>query len=90
MSIFFRNCFENECFPEEWKKANAVPVYKKIISNQSKITEPYHYCLFVVKFFKEVIIKSFYKYLDDNNHLNRNQSGFFPGDPRTTVTINNP
>ena len=26
-SVFCRNCFENECFPEEWKKANIVPVH---------------------------------------------------------------
>ena len=33
LSIFFRTCFENECFPKEWKKANIVPIYKKMISN---------------------------------------------------------
>ena len=26
-------CFENQCFPKEWKKANIVPVYKKNIKN---------------------------------------------------------
>ena len=29
LHIIFRNCFENECFPNEWKKANIVPAYKK-------------------------------------------------------------
>ena len=29
LSILFRNCFQNECFPKEWKKANIVPVHKK-------------------------------------------------------------
>ena len=33
LSVLFRNCFENECFPEEWKKAYIVPVYKKMMSN---------------------------------------------------------
>ena len=33
LSILFSNCFENQCFPKEWKKANIVPVYKKMINN---------------------------------------------------------
>ena len=33
LSILFRNCFENQCFPKEWKKANIVPVHKKMINN---------------------------------------------------------
>ena len=30
LSILFRNCFESECFPKEWKKAKRVHVHKKI------------------------------------------------------------
>ena len=33
LSILFGNCFENQCFPNEWKKANIVPVHKKMINN---------------------------------------------------------
>ena len=33
LSILFRNCFENECFPREWKKANILPIHKKMINN---------------------------------------------------------
>ena len=29
LSILFRNCFENLCFPKEWKKANIVSAHKK-------------------------------------------------------------
>ena len=29
LAILFRNCFENECFPKKWKKANIVVVHKK-------------------------------------------------------------
>ena len=29
LSILFRNCFENQCFPKERKKDNIVPVHKK-------------------------------------------------------------
>ena len=53
LSILVRNCFKNECFPQEWKKENIVPVLKKMISNCSKITGQYHYCLFVAKYLKK-------------------------------------
>ena len=33
LSILFRNCFENQCFPKECKKANILPVHKKMINN---------------------------------------------------------
>ena len=33
LSILFRSCFENQCFAKEWKKANIVPVHKKMINN---------------------------------------------------------
>ena len=33
LSVLFRNCFKNQCFPEKWKKANIVPVHKKMINN---------------------------------------------------------
>ena len=29
LALLFKNCFEKECFPKEWKKANIVPVHKK-------------------------------------------------------------
>ena len=33
LSILFRNSFENQCYPKEWKKANIAPVHKKMINN---------------------------------------------------------
>ena len=33
LAILFRNCLESGCFPKEWKKANIVPVHKKMINN---------------------------------------------------------
>ena len=29
LSILFRNCFENQCLPKEWKKSNIGTVHKK-------------------------------------------------------------
>ena len=33
LSILFRSSLENQYFPKEWKKANIVPVHKKMINN---------------------------------------------------------
>lgn len=28
-AVFFRNWFENECFPKQWREVKVVPVHKK-------------------------------------------------------------
>ena len=66
LAILLRNCLESEYFPKEWKKANIVSVHKKL---------PIY-----SKVFEKVIFNSLFKYLDDNNLLNSNQSGFRSGD----------
>ena len=33
LELIFKSCIESGKFPIEWKKANAVPVYKKIINS---------------------------------------------------------
>ena len=29
----FENCLRTKLFPDQWKKANVVPIHKKVISN---------------------------------------------------------
>ena len=33
MANLYWNYFERKCFPKEWKKANIVPVHKKMTNN---------------------------------------------------------
>ena len=33
LATIYRNYLENKCFHKEWKKANIVPVHKKMIKN---------------------------------------------------------
>ena len=82
MSVLFRNSFENECFPKEWNKANIAPVYKK---NDKQLIKNYGPALLLVcgKIFEKITFNSFFKYLEDNNLLNGNQSSFYPGDSCT-------
>ena len=80
LAILFRNCLESECFPKEWKKANIVPVHKKHDKQLIKNYRPVSLLPICSKIFEKVIFNLLFKYLDDNNLLNSNQSGFRPGD----------
>ena len=78
--LTFKHSLENECFPNEWKKANIVPIHKK---GDKKLIQNYrpvsllHIC---AKIFEKLIFRSLFKYLENNNLLNPHQSGFRPGD----------
>ena len=80
LSILFRNCLENQCFPKEWKKANIVPIHKKSDKQLIKNYRPVSLMPVCSKIFEKVIFNSLFKYSEDNNLLNGNQSGFHPGD----------
>ena len=80
LAILFRNCLEIECFPKEYKKANIAPVHKKHDKQLIKNFRPVSLLPICSKIFEKVIFNLLFKYLDDNNLLNSNRSGFRPGD----------
>ena len=69
LSILFRNCFENQCFPKEWKKANVVSVHKKNDKQLIKNYRPVSLLPVCSKIFEKIIFNSLFKYLEDNNLL---------------------
>ena len=80
LHILFNNSVINECFPNEWKKANIILVHKKcdkqIIKNYRLVSLP----PICSKILQKIIFNSIFKYLEDNKLFNCNQSGFRPGD----------
>ena len=80
LAILFRNCLERESFRKEWKKANIVPFHQKHGKQLIKNYRPVSLLLICSKISKKVIFNSLFKYLDDNNLFNSNQSSFWPGD----------
>ena len=80
LHILFNNSVISECFPNEWKKANVIPVHKKgdkqIINNY----RPVSLLPICSKIFEKIIFNSLFEYLEDNKLLNCNQSGFRSGD----------
>ena len=80
LSIILKNCTDNSIFRDIWKKSNIVPVHKKgdkqIIDNYG----PVSILPICGKIFERLLFNSIFKFLDDNNLLSSNQSGFRPSD----------
>ena len=78
--LLFKHSLENECFPNEWKKANVVPIHKKADKQLIQNYRPVSLLPICGKVFEKLIFNSLFKHLDNNNLLNPHQSGFRPGD----------
>ena len=72
----FRICLNHGKFPEEWKKANIVPVFKKGDKQCVKIYRSVSLLPICSKIFERIIYKNTYNCLIDNNLISQNQSGF--------------
>ena len=73
LHILFNNSVISECFPNERKKVNVIPVHKK----GDRPVSPLPFCS---KIFEKIILNSLFEYLEDNKHLSCNQSGLRSGD----------
>ena len=76
IQILFNNNVKNECFPNEWKKANITTVYKKA---DKQIIKSYRPVSLLSKFLKTNIFNSLLKYLENNKFPAFHQSDFQPG-----------
>ena len=67
-------------FPMEWKKANVVPIHTK---NDNRCIKNYRTVSLLPicsKIFERLLFNELYKFLNENDLLSSNQSGFRPGD----------
>ena len=78
--MLFNNCLRYGVFPNDWKKANVIPVHKK--GNEQLVSNYYPLSLLLIcsKIFEKLIFDCIYDFLDQNCLLKANQSGFSPGD----------
>ena len=68
-------------FPDKWKKANVVPVYKnKGDKSVVKNYRPVSLLPILGKIFEKCIFDTIYTYFEDNNLFTSSQSGFRKGD----------
>ena len=76
----FDNCLKKGVFPNIWKKANVVPIYKKGKRDLVKNYRPVSLLPILGKIFEKIIFDSLYSYLIENNMITSKQSGFIKGD----------
>ena len=78
--IIFKNCMNHGKFPSEWKKANVVPIHKKGDKQLLKNYRPISLLPICGKMFERILYNKLYPFLEQNNSISQNQSGFRSGD----------
>ena len=71
-------------FPDVWKQANVLPLFKKDDQSDVKNYRPISILSVVIKVFEKIVFKYIYNHLHVNFILSPMQSGFLPG--RSCVT----
>ena len=67
-------------FPELWKKSNITPVYKKSKNRNFENNRSISLLPIFSKVFEKIIFNKMYTFLQDEQLLNPNKSGFRPSD----------
>ena len=80
LSIIFNNYKLKNTFPNLWKKANVIPIHKKGEKDLIKNYRPVSLLPIFENIFERLIFNSLFKYIDENELLNPNQSVFRPFD----------
>ena len=87
LRIIFRNILLTFICPDVWKFANVIPIFKK--GDKQLITN--YRAIFLLpicgKLFEKIIFNNLYSYLQANNIITKNQSGFRPGDSTTNQLL---
>ena len=79
LEIIFRTCLIHGKFPEEWKKANVVPAFKKGGKQCVKNYRPVSLLPICSETFERIIYDNTHNYFIDNNLILQNKSGFKRG-----------
>ena len=75
----FKSCFEKGQFPNEWKKANVIPVHKKGDKQVPRNCRPVSLLLICGKIFGRLVCNNLFEFLFKNDLISSNQSGFKQG-----------
>ena len=70
-----------------WKLANVIPIIKKGDKQLIKNYRPISLLPICGKMFEKFIFNNLYNYLNGNNLITKNQSGFRPGDSTTNQLL---
>ena len=76
----FKNCLKCEIFPDDWKKGNIIPIFKKGDKQDIKSHRPVSLPPICSNIFQRIIYHNMLKYFLDINLISPKHSGFRPGD----------
>ena len=80
LQIIYNSCLDRGKFPQEWKKAKAVPVRKKNDKQLVKNYRPISLLPMCGKIFDGIFFNSLFNFLNKNDVISPAQSGFKPGE----------
>ena len=78
LSILMNRLFNEGIFPEAWKVANVIPIFKKGDKSLPSNYRPVALLSCLGKLQERIVFKNFYNVLIDNNLLYKYQSEFLP------------
>ena len=74
-------------YPDMWKLANVTPIFKKGDKQLIKNYRPISFLPICGKILEKLIFNQLYSYLNTNNLITKNQSGFRPGNSTTNQIL---
>ena len=87
LKVIFENILATSTYLKIWKLANVTPIFKKGDKQLIKNYRPIPLLPICGKSFEKMIFNNHYSYLDANNLITKNQSGFRPGDSTTNQLL---
>ena len=87
LQIIYRNILSTSIYPHTWKLANVTPIFKKGDKQLIKNYRPISLLPIYGKFLEKLIFNKLYSYLQLNDLITQNQSGFRPGDYTTNQLL---
>ena len=80
LKYLFQSSLTAGIFPEDWKKANIIPVHRKESKNCLKNYRPIILLLIFSKIFERLIFNALFNFFDQNQLFTDCRSGFIPDD----------
>ena len=87
LQIIFQNILVSSTYPDMWKLANVTPIFKTGDKQLIKNYRPISLLPICGKMFEKIIFNTLYSYLNANNLITKNQSGFRPVDSTTNQLL---
>ena len=87
LKVIFSNILLSSTYPDIWKLTNVIPIFKKGDKQLIKNYRPISLLPICGKPFENIIFNNLYSYLNTNNIITKNHSGFRPGDSTTNQLL---